>query len=168
MRLRRRPRPRHRDLTVPDAPEPDGDARRIIDELGLTPHPEGGWYVRTWRHEPPDGGRGAGSAIYYLLTGDGRSRWHRVDATEIWHHYAGAALELRIVPSGGSVHRVVLGPDLPTGQRPQVVVPPRAWQSGRSLGDHTLAGTTVCPAFEFAGFELAPDGWEPPGQPLPN
>ncbi|MEZ5177455.1 MAG: cupin domain-containing protein [Acidimicrobiales bacterium] len=65
------------------------DRQDLIDRLGLSPHPEGGWYRETWRDEPADGGRGVGSAIYFLLGEGERSHWHRVDAAEVWHHYAG-------------------------------------------------------------------------------
>lgn len=144
----------------------DPTADRIIQHLGLRRHPEGGWFTRTWLDEPPGGGRGRGSAIYYLLTGDERARWHRIDATEVWHLYAGAPLELRIVPEGGVARTVVLGPDLRAGQRPQALVPPRAWQRARSRGAYSLAGTTVCPAFDEDAFELAPPGWGPPASSI--
>ncbi len=141
------------------------DAEAVIAELGLRPHPEGGWYVETWRDEAPGGRRPAGSAIYFLLRAGEASRWHRVDATEVWHHYAGAPLELRIArEADGRAARaevVRLGSDIASGERPQAVVPPGAWQSARSLGAWTLVGCTVAPAFEFAGFDLAPEGWEP-------
>ncbi|HEX2024327.1 MAG TPA: cupin domain-containing protein [Acidimicrobiales bacterium] len=129
--------------------------------LGLEAHPEGGWYRETWRHVPEAGGRGAGTAIYYLLKAGEQSRWHRVDATEVWHFYAGDPLELSLSPDGSSVERGVLGPRLVAGQRPQAIVPPGVWQSARPLGAWVLVGCTVSPAFEFAGFELAPDGWQP-------
>lgn len=138
-------------------------ARAIIDRLGLEPHPEGGWFAQTWRHRPPGGGRGAGSAIYYLLEGGGWSRWHRIDADEIWHFHAGDPLELRMVPERQRMRTAVLGTHLEAGQAPQVVVPAGAWQSARCLGDYTLAGATVSPAFTDEHFELAPEGWEPPG-----
>lgn len=134
----------------------------LIARLGLAPHPEGGWFAETWRHDPGDGSRGAGSAIYFLLRRGEVSRWHRVDATEVWHFYAGSPLELRVVAGHGDRRTVVLGPDVAAGQRPQAVVPAGAWQTARPLGDHTLVGATVSPAFTFDGFELAPPGWEPP------
>lgn len=136
-------------------------AEEVIATLGLAPHPEGGWYAETWRDAAPDGVRPASTCIYYLLKAAERSHWHRVDATETWHHYAGAALDLSVAESGGPtvVHR--LGPDLTAGERPQVVVPPSWWQSARSLGAWTLVGCTVAPGFEFAGFDLAPEGFEP-------
>jgi predicted cupin superfamily sugar epimerase len=133
----------------------------VIRTLGLKPHPEGGHYAETHRIPSPDGHRSPGTAIYYLLGRSDRSHWHRVDATEIWHYYAGAPLELSLSPGRG-VEPHVLGPDLAAGDRPQVVVPPGRWQSARSLGDWTLVGCTVSPGFEFSGFEMAPPDWEPP------
>jgi hypothetical protein len=126
------------------------DADDVIAALGLEPHPEGGWFRETWR-EP------AGTAIYYLLRAGERSAWHRVDLTEIWHFYAGGPLELELRPG----NRHVLGGDVLAGQRPQVVVPAGGWQAAAPLGDWTLVGCTVCPAFGFSHFELAPEGWEP-------
>ena len=137
-------------------------ASELIERLGLEPHPEGGWYRETWRDETADAGRGAGTAIYYLLEEDQRSHWHRVDATEIWHHYAGAPL--RLERSDGFDLRVVdLGDQLDAGQVPQAVVAPGEWQAARSLGAFTLVGCTVSPAFDFAGFELTPPEWSPAG-----
>ena len=126
----------------------------VIAALGLEPHPEGGWFRETWR-EP------ATTAILYLLRAGERSHWHRVDATEIWHFYAGAALELSMSEDGHGTARHVLGPDLAAGQRPQLVVPAGTWQAARPLGAWTLAGCTVAPAFRFSGFELAEPDWEP-------
>ncbi|HEV3400207.1 MAG TPA: cupin domain-containing protein [Acidimicrobiales bacterium] len=134
------------------------DAVRL---LGLEAHPEGGWYRETWRDTPESGGRGAGTAIYYLLEAGEESRWHRVDATEVWHLYGGGPMELSLSADGSSVERRLLGSDLAAGQRPQQIVPAGVWQSARPLGAWALVGCTVSPAFEFAGFELAPDGWQP-------
>jgi uncharacterized protein len=133
----------------------------IIDLLGLRPHPEGGWYAETWRHDTGDGGRGAGSAIYYLLAAGQRSHWHRVDATEIWHHYAGGPLVLSVHAADAATPDVVLGDDLAAGQVPQAVVPADAWQAAEPRGSWTLVGCTVSPGFTFEGFELAPPGWSP-------
>lgn len=136
-------------------------AADIIRMLGLKPHPEGGHYAETWRDAPADGSRGSGTAIYYLLQVDEVSAWHRIDATEIWHWYAGAPLALTISPNGHDAHAVHLGPDLASGQRPQATVPPHAWQTAESLGRWTLVGCTVSPSFRFDGFELAPRDWRP-------
>jgi hypothetical protein len=125
------------------------------------PHPEGGHFRETWRDEPgPTGPRGHGTAIYFLLQEGERSHWHRVDATEIWHYYAGDPLELCVE----GAEPALLGPDIGAGQRPQLTVPAGAWQSARTTGAYTLLGCTVSPAFDFDGFELAPPGWEPPGR----
>src|SRR3954452_15756997 len=129
------------------------DAGEVIERLGLAPHPEGGWYRETWRDLPADGGRGAGSAIYFLLDGHEHSHWHRVDAAEAWHHYAGGPLELAIAE--GDDHSVtVLDADLSHQAEPQAIVPARAWQSARPVDGWVLVGCTVSPAFDFAGFEL--------------
>ncbi|HVY33294.1 MAG TPA: cupin domain-containing protein [Caulobacteraceae bacterium] len=138
-------------------------AQQAIALLGLSPHPEGGWFVETFRDQGGPDGRAASTAIYFLLEAGQASRWHRVkDAAEVWHHYAGAPLKLSLAPpQGGGALDVVLGPDLAAGQRPQAVCPRDAWQSAVSLGDWSLCGCTVAPGFEFSAFELAPEGWAP-------
>lgn len=139
------------------------DPDTIIAELGLRPHPEGGYYAETWRAATGAGERPTGTAIYYLLRAGERSHWHRVDAAEVWHHYDGDPLALSIAPGSGAeaAERYVLGPDLAGGQRPQLVVPAGDWQAAEPLGAWTLVGCTVSPGFEFEGFELAEPEWEP-------
>jgi uncharacterized protein len=139
------------------------DPETLIAQLGLQPHPEGGHFVETWRAAGHGGERPAGTAIYYLLRAGERSHWHRVDAAEVWHFYAGDPLSLSVAPGSGVEPAIahVLGNDLAAGQRPQVVVPPGHWQAAEPLGAWTLVGCTVSPGFEFEGFELAPPGWEP-------
>jgi uncharacterized protein len=132
----------------------DVTAAELIARLGLEPHPEGGWYRRTWLGTAEQGQRPSGSAIYYLLTDAEASRRHRVDAAEIWHYYRGAPIELRIGAPGADEIRL-LGPDIEHGQVPQILVPAGEWQEARSLGAFSLVGCTVSPAFEFSGFELA-------------
>ncbi len=139
-------------------------AADIIRLLDLKPHPEGGHYCQTFRDVTPSGSRPASTAIYFLLARGERSHWHRVDAVEVWHHYAGAPLMLSLAATdAGPVTRVRLGSDLGSGERPQAVVPTGHWQAAESLGDWTLVGCTVAPGFEFSGFELAPAGWAPAG-----
>lgn len=135
-------------------------AKDVIFTLGMQPHPEGGWYARTFEDSAQSEGRAKSTAIYYLLEAGAESHWHRVDAVEVWHYYAGAPLQLRI-SDGHSVDEHVLGPNLDGGERPQVVVPREAWQSAVSTGDWTLVGCTVAPGFQFSGFELADEDWEP-------
>ncbi|HVV28605.1 MAG TPA: cupin domain-containing protein [Rhizomicrobium sp.] len=136
------------------APEAD----RLIELLQLQPHPEGGHFRETFRDAGRGGdeGRAPSTAIYFLLKAGEVSRWHRIDAAEVWHFYRGAPLELKV-----GKDMFILGPDIDEAEAPQVIVPPGAWQSARSLGAYTLVGCTVAPGFEFAHFELAPDGFEP-------
>jgi hypothetical protein len=137
-------------------------AAEIIARLELKPHPEGGYYRETFREPRTEAnGRALSTAIYFLLVRGEGSKWHRIDAVEIWHHYAGHALSLRIAHEGGMQHAVRLGPDIAAGERPQAIVPAHAWQTAETTGDWTLVGCTVSPGFEFAKFELAPNGWEP-------
>ncbi len=140
------------------------DSRAIIESLGLRAHPEGGWYVETWRGPlGPNGERPAASTILYLLAAGERSHWHRVDAAEVWQWSGGDALELRIWADGEpAITTVRLGGDVMAGDRPQATVPAGAWQAARPLGAFALVGCIVAPAFSFDGFELAPPGWEPP------
>ena len=133
----------------------------VIRLLELQPHPEGGHYRETFRDAAAGpSGRAHSTAIYFLLRAGEISRWHRVDAAEAWHWYAGAPLLLTVADAAGR-RDVRLGADLAAGERPQAVVPAHAWQQAQSLGDWTLVGCTVAPGFEFAGFELAPAGFEP-------
>ncbi len=138
-------------------------AADIIRLLGLTPHPEGGFYRQTFKDTAIVGGRPASTAIYYCLAAGERSHWHRVDAVETWHYYAGAPIELSISEDGSASERHRLGSDLEAGERPQAVVPTLWWQSARSLGSWSLVGCTVVPGFRFEGFEMAPPDWNPVG-----
>ncbi len=137
-------------------------AGQIIQLLNLKPHPEGGHFGETFRDATGIGGRAASTAIYFLLARGERSHWHRVDAAEVWHYYAGAPLKLEIAETDeGPIRCLHLGTDFSAGERPQAVVPRQAWQAAESLDDWTLVGCTVAPGFDFAGFELAPQGWAP-------
>jgi predicted cupin superfamily sugar epimerase len=126
-------------------------ADEIVRQLDLQPHPEGGWFRETFRDSACDqSGRPRSTAILYLLAAGEQSARHRIDAVEIWHHYAGDPLELTV---GDQTY--VLGDDLVAAHQPQVVVPAGVWQSARPRGAWTLVGCTVSPGFQFEGFELA-------------
>lgn len=136
-------------------------ADEVIAALQLAPHPEGGFYRETFR-DPISiaGGRAVSTAIYFLLPAGVVSRWHRVDAAEIWHWYAGAPLDLSTggdgaAPDQAAARTQVLGHDLAAGQRPQHVVSAQVWQQAASCGAWTLVGCTVAPGFEFSGFEMS-------------
>ncbi|WP_371223896.1 cupin domain-containing protein [Roseovarius sp. 2305UL8-3] len=136
-------------------------ADQIISKLGLQPHPEGGHYVETWRAEGP--GRPAGTAICFLLKGAENNHWHKVDAAEIWHFYAGDPLVLSLSETDeGPAQDHLLGPDLSANQCPQVIVPAGHWQKARCTGDWTLVGCTVSPGFQFESFVLAEPGFDIP------
>lgn len=135
-------------------------ASDIIRLLELAPHPEGGHFRETFRDQREIDGRAASTAIYFLLARGERSRWHRVDAAEVWHYYAGDPLKLEI-STGAVTMAILLGPDVARGERPQAIVPAHAWQAAESTGEWTLAGCTVAPGFIFSGFEMAPKDWAP-------
>jgi predicted cupin superfamily sugar epimerase len=135
-------------------------AADMIRKLDLKPHPEGGHYRETFRDTNQVNGRAASTAILFLIARGERSHWHRIDAVEIWHYYAGAPLKLSVV-DGATEEILRLGPDVHNDEVPQVTVPARAWQAAESLGDWTLVGCTVAPGFDFNAFELAPKDWTP-------
>ncbi len=146
---------------MPARPGPEPKTADLIRMLALEPHPEGGHFRETFRDPRLVDGRAASTAIYYLLAAGETSEWHRVDAAETWHFYAGAPMAITVSPDGhdASAHR--LGPDLRAGERPQLVVPAGHWQTATSLGAWTLVGCTVAPGFDFAGFDMAPPDWRP-------
>lgn len=134
----------------------------MIERLGLAPHPEGGWYRETWRADAADGGRGAGTAIFFLLEAGQGSHWHKVDADELWLWHAGTGLALSIAPGdAGPVDTIRLGPGVLAGETPQARIPAGHWQAAAADRGWALVSCVVVPAFEFAGFTLAPDGWRP-------
>ncbi len=136
-----------------DLRDAGADPASVIRALGLQPHPEGGHYRETWRDSPASRARGAGTAILFLLTAGEASRWHRVDAAELWVWQAGAPLLLHMEPD--TAHR--LGPDIAAGEALHGLVPAHAWQSAASQGAWTLCTCVVAPAFSFAGFEMRPE-----------
>lgn len=146
------------------------NAKELIDRLRLEPHPEGGWYRETWRADAADGERAGATAIHFLLETGQCSHWHKVDATEIWLWHAGNPLQLMLAsPDGEESAEVRLGPDVASGDLPQQVIRPHEWQAAAPLPgphDYTLVSCVVSPAFDFAGFTLAPPEWQP-GDELP-
>jgi len=133
-------------------------ARDIIRKLCLVSHPEGGWYREVHRSPiqvgAPKGKRAALTTIYYLLERSQISRWHVVDADEVWHFYRGAPLELLVYDPGSETFtRNVLDTSLDAAE-PVAVVGNGVWQAARSLGDYSLAGCSVGPGFDFADFRF--------------
>ncbi|NKC32946.1 cupin domain-containing protein [Falsiroseomonas selenitidurans] len=146
-----------------DLSDPRLGAADLVAALGLAPHPEGGHYREMWRDVPAEGGRGAGTAIHFLLDAGQRSHWHRVDAAECWFWQAGGPLVLALSRDGTAVDAEIrLGPGLGAGQALMGVVPKGWWQAAWPAADRwCLVSCTVSPAFDFAGFELAAPGWRP-------
>ena len=135
----------------------------VIRILGLQPHPEGGHYRETFRDDRGDGRRAASTAIYFLLAAGEVSRWHRVDAAEVWHWYAGAPLALSMAPPTAARSRSISAPISPpaSGRRPSCR--PAYWQSAESLGAWTLVGCTVAPGFDVRRISSwRAEGFAPP------
>jgi predicted cupin superfamily sugar epimerase len=139
---------------------PDRRAAGLIEGLGLTPHPEGGFFREVYRSaarvQPLDGrpDRLALTTIYFLLIAGQVSRWHRVASDEVWHYYEGDPLELVVADSEfADVSRRRLGPVADETQ-PVHVVLAGEWQAARPIGAYTLVGCTVGPGFEFSDFEM--------------
>jgi predicted cupin superfamily sugar epimerase len=141
----------------------DDEARRLIETLELSPHPEGGWFRETWRMAPSQNGeRDAATAILFLLEKGQRSHWHRVDANELWLFHAGSAIRLETAASADAeVITTRLGADVLAGQRPQHLVAAREWQAAAADEGWALVACVVVPGFSFEGFELAAPGWRP-------
>lgn len=136
----------------------------LIQSLGLTPHPEGGFYRETFRAAllpaelPGRGARAACTAIYFLLRRGDFSAFHRVASDEIWHHYQGSPVELHLLDEAGP-RQVLLGSGFEAGEEPQRVVPAGVLQAARvTTGDFALVGCTVAPGFDFADFAMPPRG----------
>jgi predicted cupin superfamily sugar epimerase len=137
-------------------------AADLIDMLGLTPHPEGGWYRELYRSADEvarDGvARAALTSIYFLLAAGQLSRWHVVTLDEVWHFHEGDPLELLSYrPGDGAVDVLTLGPPALGGPRPQHVVARDVWQAARPTGAYALVGCTVAPGFDFADFRFVAD-----------
>lgn len=135
------------------------EATDLIERLGLAPHPEGGWYRETFRQAASSGERGLATAILFLLDHGQRSHWHRVDAAELWMWHAGSPLNL--LTDDGVRTDLLLGGDVIGGHAPQAIVPANVWQAAEARQGWSLVSCVVTPAFDFAGFELAPPGWTP-------
>ncbi|OLB80110.1 MAG: cupin [Actinobacteria bacterium 13_2_20CM_2_71_6] len=137
----------------------------LAELLDLVPHPEGGWYRETWRasleatFEGYPGSRAAATAIYFLLHPGEESRWHTVRSDELWLWHRGGPLTLRLGGDGvtpdADVDAVTLGPDVESGQRPQLLVPGGVWQSAVPAGaEPVLVSCIVAPGFDLADFRM--------------
>lgn len=133
--------------------------QKIIEELDLSPHPEGGFYKEVYRSEQKvslsgDGSRSAGTSIYFMLTEGQLSDWHRVRWEELWHFYQGDTLILEYINEKGQFRTMRLGSNLSTDEEFQRLIPRNCWQRAYSTGQYSLVGCTVSPGFEFKDFEM--------------
>ena len=130
-------------------PDKEKTAEEISDILDLEPLAlEGGMWVQTFKDKNS-------TAIYYLLSENNFSAMHKLEATEIYHYYAGAPAQMLLLDSVGNIEEPVLGADLDSGHRPQVIVGPGVWQGSRTTGEWTLLGTTMAPPYSQEMFQLA-------------
>lgn len=142
------------------------DFSYYVEKLGLQPHPEGGWYKETYRSEgfiPKealtnfDGDRSFSTGIYFLLTGENFSAFHRIKSDEMWHFYDGDGLLVHEITTDGTYIKHQLGLNLEKGEQPQLVIAANSWFASEVVdgGSWCLVGCTVSPGFDFDDFEMA-------------
>lgn len=137
------------------------EAKALIKKLGLTPHPEGGYYRRVYESKElccpnyTDDTRPTSTAIYYLLEKGDFSAFHRLKSDEIWHFHKGDAMKIYSIDTAGSLSVDKLGVDLEAGELPMKIISSGTWFAAEPLGAYSLVGCTVSPGFDFADFELA-------------
>ncbi len=151
---------------MPQLQSPDSKLSNIIRKLNLQPHPEGGYFNENYRSDGIilseslganfKGERNFSTSIYFLLTSDVFSAFHRIVQDEIWHFYDGSPLELHSITQDGIYHTTIIGCDIENGEVPQFVVPGGSWFGATVVreNDYTLLGCTVAPGFDFRDFEL--------------
>ena len=140
---------------------------KIVKKLSLIPHPEGGFYRETYRSKeliPKNtlnntfsGDRNYCTSIYFLLTSDNFSAFHRIKQDEVWHFYAGSPLHIHVIDTNGKYIRYTIGSDIENGKEPQLTVPGGCWfaSSVKEKNSFSFVGCTVAPGFDFDDFELA-------------
>ena len=133
------------------------DSDEIIEKLKMIPHPEGGYFIESYRDANV-------SLIYYLLTKNEKSHWHRLTKNEILHFYDGDPLKLLISKDGKNIEEIILNNKIINDQIFHYIVKAETWFSMESQGEYSLIGCTVAPSFDYDDFELAPKNWKP-GEP---
>ena len=137
------------------------EAKELIKQLELIPHPEGGYYRRVYESKEycvtsyTDEKRPASTAIYYLLEEGDFSAFHRLKSDEIWHFYKGDAMKIYSIDTAGNLRVDKLGADVEAGEQPMLIISSGTWFAAEPLGAYSLVGCTVSPGFDFADFELA-------------
>lgn len=145
----------------------DNEIKNIVAKLDMKPHPEGGFYKETYRSDgviPKDtlghrfsGARNYCTGIYFLLTSENFSAFHRIQQDEMWHFYGGSSLYVHVINANGVYTRHIVGMNLDEGEIPQLVVPADCWfaSSVKEKDNYSFVGCTVSPGFDFEDFELA-------------
>ncbi|EDP69975.1 hypothetical protein FBALC1_10597 [Flavobacteriales bacterium ALC-1] len=138
----------------------------LISILDLKPHPEGGFFKETYRSKGEidesslengyEGKRNYSTCIYFLLTSENFSAFHRIRQDEIWHFYYGSPINLHIISESGRYINHAIGIDIKKGEVPQFIVPGGSWFAAEVVNQnsHSLIGCTVSPGFSFEDFEL--------------
>lgn len=151
--------------------ENENKIKTIVNQLGLEPHPEGGYFKELYRAEGEinkenlgsdyNGKRNYSTSIYFLLTSDSFSAFHRIKQDEIWHFYDGSPILLHEITPLGEHLKTVIGRDLSNGQVPQYVVPGGNWFAAEVIdkNSYSFVGCTVAPGFSFDDFELKPEAY---------
>ena len=135
-------------------------AQKLIDELQLAAHPEGGYYRETYRSPETimtnEGRRNLSTAIYYLLENEQKSLFHRIKSDELWFFHQGATLEIVLIRDN-SIQTILLGNNIEKGETLQAVIPADTWFAAmiKNLSGYALVSCTVAPGFNFLDFELA-------------
>ena len=132
------------------------NSEKLINKLKLTPHPEGGYFAETFRDK-----NDLVSHIYYLLKKKEKSHWHKLSKNEILHFYDGDPLQILLSKNKVNTFEVTLGRNIQKGQKYYYKVEAETWFSMYSLGEWSLIGCVVGPAFNYKDLELAPPGWSP-------
>lgn len=139
---------------------------QIIKKLELQPHPEGGYFKETYRsegtikqeHLSSDfvGNRNYCTGIYFLLTSETFSAFHRINQDEMWHFYKGRPLALHMISPEGDYYKVKIGNNFENNELPQYTVPAKFWFAAEVIenNSYTLTGCTVAPGFDFRDFEM--------------
>ncbi|WP_298514699.1 cupin domain-containing protein [uncultured Kordia sp.] len=143
------------------------EIQTLVESLQLLPHPEGGFYKEVYRSEKviakaalPDnfsGDRSYCTSIYFLLTSENFSAFHRIKQDEIWHFYGGSSLSVHVIDQNGDYIEHKVGMNFSQGEQPQLVVPAGCWfaSSVSQKDSYAFVGCTVAPGFDFEDFELA-------------
>lgn len=154
------------NLLSTGVPKMQNRITELVNKLELLPHPEGGFYRETYRSEGIipnsilqnfEGERNYSTAIYFLLTSENFSAFHRIKQDEIWHFYEGSPLFVHVIDRSGKYTRHEVGLKLSDGQQPQLTVPAGSWfaSSVKEENSYSFVGCTVAPGFDFKDFELA-------------